>query len=179
MTLADAQLDAQRAWELASEEDADSRLWSALRASPTRQLPLWCRRCGYGRLFGEWRPYRNPHPTSCPNCHSSYWDRPGVRANARRPSRIAPATQEKMRAEAVARRRLYRHKAKVRELEAALPRRAVEEVTTALEMDSLPVPDAPQTPPRIAAAPPPRPHLRRTVPPPPGLDELERDGGTR
>jgi hypothetical protein len=129
-----------------------------------------CLRCGY-----HWTP-RVPSPRACPLCRSAYWDLPPVKAYARRPENTDwKKEQARIRGSYVHRRR-YRRLAKVRalarELGIEITDQRMDKVmgrTQALVMELPPVAPPPVAPPSISTWSP----LRRTVPPPPGLDDLE------
>jgi hypothetical protein len=178
--------------------DDMARLTAALHARPPRPLlgsagSCRCLRCGW-----RWEPRRPDPPRQCPNrkCHSAYWNIPPQRANARRPE---STDLDKMRRQIARDRKLDYREAQLRRLEArmwklgitlqdlqALRRvrdsgrgqgqeEAVAPAPMALPVDpnlyALPQPliDAIQrqrSPTHIAS-------YRPTVPPPPGLDDLE------
>lgn len=189
--------------DLTDTAAGDARLWDALTAPPDPVRPdppatvTWCRRCGYGNHFGCWTP-RSPHPVACPFCHSAYWDRPGVRRFARQPAITSIAAMEaelrRQRTRDARRRKHYRHVAQLKRLAGELGvkvvrrrRRASVAATTATTATtatqpssasaSAPTPSTQQpVAPRAASGPAmPPAAFRRTVPPPPGLDDL---GGT-
>jgi hypothetical protein len=175
-------------------DDAMARLWDALDASldpvdaprlpaarPDRPGTHSCLRCGY-----HWTP-RKPSPRMCPLCRSAYWDRPPMKAYARRPENTDwPAEQARMRDSAVTRKR-YRHLAKVKALAREMgldisdPRtgKIVQRAARKARVLAEPLVAEPVA---VAVAMTPtqdvidrvyRPPFRRTVPPPPGLDDLE------
>jgi hypothetical protein len=162
--------------------EAMSRLWDALDASlAAPSLPgasgiLLCQRCGW-----RWNPRRNNHsPRSCPGCHSAYWDRmprlPGSKiANH---ARIA-AMQERRNAENARRRAEWAmKKARVFAMKCGMklvPRLPKDYRKRPQRMPKMTITDAAAPMPAAApASPPPRWVREATVPPPPGLEDLEK-----
>jgi hypothetical protein len=175
---------------------AMDRLWDALDATLSPTPPpagtsgrCLCLRCGW-----RWNP-RHPdpayHPRCCANilCHSSYWDIPPTRRYARRPSDkdiVSPESPHRQSINAARARDNRKRRART------LIKKARElglDIEDAVKLDmrrrAKDYSVAPVTPP-TAAAPlppvgPPRPlteyrppaAFRPTVPPPPGLDDLE------
>jgi hypothetical protein len=122
-----------------------------------------CLRCG-NRWTG-----RSCHPKTCPLCHSAYWDTSATTAHGRTPSE---AERKRLQKAAVKRRRADRLRAKARKhgitlepLPTAEPRGII--VGAHIIQDGKVVDTIGQTPSR-----PPASAFRRTVPPPPGLEDL-------
>jgi pyruvate/2-oxoglutarate dehydrogenase complex dihydrolipoamide acyltransferase (E2) component len=179
-------------------DEAMDRLWAALDAtldpSDANTLPPpaappaaeWCRRCGYGRLFGQWHP-RSAHPRGCPHCHSAYWDTLALTERGRKlPTRVSLSKIRRERVASVAKRRRYRHLARVRKLARELglditdPRTGRTGATTAAWTP--PAKEAAMLDARATTQPATQPatvaQFRRTVPPPPGATDDGR-GGSR
>jgi hypothetical protein len=176
--------------------DAMDRLWAALDASLDPPPPpvgtvgaLECLRCGW-----RWDPRLPTVPRCCPNplCHSTYWDRPPQRARARRPESTdldeVRAQLARDRGTALKLRKLQKVRRVAREVGLELvddrPRNR-RGSSNAPKMTILPASQAPVAGiaelRREAAArdratvTPPANAFRPTVPPPPGLDDLDSD----
>jgi len=169
--------------------DPDEMSTSLPSLTVSQTYPQWCRRCGYGRLYGTWLA-RTEHPRGCPNCHTSYWDIPAKTARGKIPDFLTTQEAERRRRERNDERRRYRHLAMVRALAEELGVSIVDPRTEKPPRPRKPrrPPDKPKTritprvdtiaaPPSPAVAGPPMPPLafRRTVPPPPGIEELESE----
>jgi hypothetical protein len=186
-----------------SEEPSDEamdRLWAALDATldpddaaplpaarPDRDGTHLCLRCGW-----RWTPHPdNATPRSCAHCRSAYWNTPPVKPYARRPERTDWAAEQAKMADAAAVRRRYRHLAKVKELARELglditdprtgdvvrrTRRGARVLERPLEPIDLSGALAESNDP-AASKPIWTPPMRRgSVPPPPGLEDLEPKG---
>jgi hypothetical protein len=150
-----------------------------------------CLRCGW-----EWWA-RISHPRHCAFCRSSYWDIPPQRANARRPDQMDAQEVRRIRERNVDDRRRYRHLAKVKGLAKELglditdPRSGTRLVRTRRDAKALRA-ALPAEPTSLNGVAEPETHnpmdanmsqprttwpmvaaRGRTVPPPPGLDDLE------
>jgi hypothetical protein len=138
--------------------DADARLWAALDGVATRvadalSIPApkshHCLRCG-----NDWNA-ATLQPKCCPLCHSAYWDTAATNPRGRKPTESG-LRRLKAKAKRDRRRNYLTAKARKHGIELEpLPEPTAEELLFA------PAP-APQSPPM-------RP---RTVPPPPGLEDL-------
>jgi hypothetical protein len=151
-----------------------------------------CRRCGY-----KWNPTRSDDPVTCSLCGSAYWRTPAKTRRGRRPENTDWAAEAERRRKANLDRKRYARLAQVRELAAELglditdPRerkpvhrtrrtaKVLREPLPTLSLDGMladgpndPAASKPIWPGRNSGAPvsvvP-----RRTVPPPPGLEDLE------
>jgi hypothetical protein len=135
-------------------------------AAPAPPLPHECLRCGF-KWFS--RP-GNPNPRTCANqsCRSAYWDQPPKQARARRP---ANTDWEEVKRRRIADNEDRRRKALIRkatELGMEVRRPAATATATATNAP----PDTTVTiRPRIPPV-----EFRRTVPPPPGMDDLGAGG---
>jgi hypothetical protein len=169
--------------------DTMSRLWDALDASldpddsassaPPRIGTHSCLRCG-----NRWNP-RAVDPRCCPRCRSAYWDRPPMTARAARPEDTDWSKESTRRRLLTIERRHYRHLAKVKELAKELgfnilDPRTGKFVTKRRMAVVMPVVAADATAPEaedsgLPSAPPssmlPLSAFRRTVPPPPGIED--------
>lgn len=125
-----------------------------------------CLRCGH-----KWTP-KVVNPRVCPMCRSAYWDRPPQTARARRPNPAALVRLRKARSKDKRRyRKLKRLKSLAKELgvdladprTGKLPDNFADEWTTGEVVVGTVVPTVTvnlQSP------------VRRTVPPPPGIEDL-------
>ena len=168
--------------------DAMSRLWDALDASldpddaassaPPRIGTHSCLRCG-----NRWNP-RAINPRCCPRCRSAYWDRPPMTARAARPEDTDWSKESTRRRLRTIERRHYRHLAKVKELAKELGFNILDPRTgkfvTKRRMAVAPLVTADASAPEaedsgLPSAPPssmlPLSAFRRTVPPPPGIED--------
>lgn len=168
---------------LNDEEPSDAamlRLWDALDAAldpppapAGAKGSSWCLRCGW-----RWDPLpRNPHPRNCPGCNSAYWDREPKLSRAGKPTAARLEAVRAKRAAINETRRITRGV------------RMAERLAEELGMELVPIRrkglvnrkrGAAATPKMtITAAPAPTPSIpptmpyRPTVPPPPGLDDLD------
>jgi hypothetical protein len=187
--------------------DAMDRLWAALDATldPDPVVPppsgtvgsCECLRCGY-----KWDPKprrRNgevtvPRPRLCanPECRTAYWDRPPVAESARRPAATNWEKVRQRQGEEVVRRRKQRHLAKVKALARELGLDITDPRTGKVLAATHPrarvrteeLPTEPTSEQRTALAGytakaetwSVRP---RTVPPPPGMDDLDTTSDTK
>jgi hypothetical protein len=185
--------------------DAMDRLWAALDASldpPEAPTPFrndghagqhQCLRCGWRWDCRECRQHgrhahgpthQRPLPKCCANviCRSAYWDVPAKTSRGRTPDQTDWDDVRSRMLDARDRRKRFRHLAKVRKLAASLGLDITDPRTgRGPQVGSEPAPTATATatiaPPTTAI---PRPESlwparARTVPPPPGLEDLEHN----